>query len=155
MELPPPPPLLGFISQICIWICIVLCNTIWSTWARGFILLSQGAPHTAARCYRKSWQVRWRQQRADRVESAVQVALSSAKGSPLHLGCKLWCFWDFSMSSCSYQLPGMPLFIPPTGAEELQGKHILQLFYSFCPLRICIQTLCNVSHAKLHCSICY
>ena len=72
------------------------------------VLLSQETPHTAARCYSRRQQVRWRQQRAGSVEPALQLALCSAKGSALHLGCKFSCLRDFSTSSCSSQLPGTP-----------------------------------------------
>lgn len=86
------------------------------------ILLSWGAPHTAARCYRRR-QVRWRQQRAGSVKPACEVSQCSAKRSFLHLGCKLSYFQDFSKSPCFTQLPGTswPFF---TEVHALTGQDL-------------------------------
>lgn len=105
------------------------------------VLLSWGAPHTAARCYRRGKQVRRRQQSIGRTDSALQVALCSAKGSPLHLGCKLSCLWDFTSSKQPGTMQpffrGVRLqelsnyrarFIPPRSGIK---QHILQSFHYF------------------------
>lgn len=107
-------------------------------------LLSWGAPHTAARCYRRRKRVRKRQHKVGRTDPALQVAPCSAKGSPLPLGCKLSCLWDF-MSCCLSKQPGTvqpffrgarlqelsscrAAFIPPWSGIK---QHILQSFYYF------------------------
>jgi len=168
MELSPPSPLLVFFSQIHSWMCTKLCSAIWPTLARGFSPCWE-APCTTARWYSRRGQGKWRQQKAGSVKPGLQLALCSARGSPLHLGCKLRCLWDLVTLSCSSQLPGKPWpFFQGAHPQELRNyrarfihpcsgtkQHVLQPFLFFCPLRICIKSSHSVSHVKLHHSICY